>query len=110
MTTSLMPMIFLLDTNNDRRNNVPEGEWVPQFLPNHKEAVAYAKRPNHSGRYNDNAERHNENQRGMYTSCIFGAGEASTSRTVHMGMDIGAPVDTPVYAFEAGIVHLELCI
>ena len=38
--------------------------------------------------------------RSIYTSDLF-----SDGRTVHVGLDLGGPVGTPVYAFLGGIVH-----
>lgn len=47
--------------------------------------------------------RYDEHRPTMYGAALFG-GEAR--REVHMGIDLGAPVETPVYAFAAGeIVH-----
>jgi murein DD-endopeptidase MepM/ murein hydrolase activator NlpD len=36
----------------------------------------------------------------MYTQALF-AGE----RTIHVGLDIGGPAQTPIYAFEDGTIH-----
>jgi peptidoglycan LD-endopeptidase LytH len=48
--------------------------------------------------------RYDEDRRGMYTSELFlGSGEP---RTIHMGIDISAPVGTPVYAFYPGEIFL----
>lgn len=47
--------------------------------------------------------RFNENRKGMYTTPLFQAGEP---RTIHMGVDIAAPVNTPVFAFAEGEVFL----
>ena len=44
--------------------------------------------------------RYDEDRKGMYTQELF-AGE----RTIHVGLDIGAPAQTPVYAFEDGLIH-----
>ena len=44
--------------------------------------------------------RYDENRKGMYTQELF-AGE----RTIHVGLDIGAPAQTPIYAFEDGLIH-----
>ena len=43
--------------------------------------------------------RYDEDRRGMYNAELFKTGEA---RTIHMGIDIGAPVGTNVHAFFAG--------
>jgi murein DD-endopeptidase MepM/ murein hydrolase activator NlpD len=45
--------------------------------------------------------RYDEDRRGMYTQELF-----SGSRTVHMGVDIGAPEGTPVKSFADGEVFL----
>ncbi len=47
--------------------------------------------------------RYDERRAGMYTTELF-TGDAGNIRDVHMGIDIGAPVGTPVHAFEAGKV------
>lgn len=47
--------------------------------------------------------RFNENRKGMYTTPLFNSGEP---RTIHMGIDIAAPVNTPIFAFAAGEVFL----
>ena len=44
--------------------------------------------------------RYDENRQGMYTQALFGG-----ERTIHVGLDIGAPESTPVYAFEDGTIH-----
>tara|TARA_B100000945_G_C20290858_1_gene553217 strand:+ start:149 stop:742 length:594 start_codon:yes stop_codon:yes gene_type:complete len=43
--------------------------------------------------------RYNEVRVGMYTSELF-----EGKRNVHVGLDIGAPVGTPVYAFTDGVI------
>jgi len=43
--------------------------------------------------------RYDEHRPGMYTSEIF-----SGERDLHVGIDIGAPVDTPVFCFADGVV------
>lgn len=43
--------------------------------------------------------RYDEDRAGMYTTPLFAG-----SRTVHMGIDIGGPVGTPVHAFTDGII------
>ena len=40
-----------------------------------------------------------EHRYGMYTTEIF-----SGERDLHVGLDIGAPIDTPVYCFADGVV------
>lgn len=46
--------------------------------------------------------RYNEKRPGMYVEEIFRAEE----RNIHVGVDIAAPVDCPIYAFDAGEVFL----
>lgn len=48
--------------------------------------------------------RYNEDRRGMYETALFKSGEAP--RTIHVGIDIGAPVGTPVKAFFGGEIFL----
>ena len=43
--------------------------------------------------------RYDEHRPGMYNTELFGG-----ERDLHVGLDIGAPIDTPVYAFADGIV------
>lgn len=46
--------------------------------------------------------KYNEHRPGMYTGELF----ESEARTIHMGIDIGAPIGTPIYAFDNGrILH-----
>lgn len=45
--------------------------------------------------------KYNEQRKGMYLTAIFGG-----VRDVHMGIDIAAPVGTPVHAFHEGEIFL----
>ncbi|MGF1632262.1 MAG: peptidoglycan DD-metalloendopeptidase family protein [Phycisphaerae bacterium] len=65
--------------------------------------------------------KYDEKRRGMYTARLFGApggsegqsgsgrpaGSEGERRDVHMGIDIGCPVGTPVRAFFPGRVHRQ---
>tara|TARA_B100000609_G_C17187361_1_gene420497 strand:+ start:352 stop:972 length:621 start_codon:yes stop_codon:yes gene_type:complete len=44
--------------------------------------------------------RYDEHRPGMYTTELFGG-----ERDLHVGLDIGAPVDTEVFAFGDGVVY-----
>ena len=44
--------------------------------------------------------RYNEHRPGMYTTELF-----EGVRDIHVGLDLGGPVNTPVYAFERGVVY-----
>lgn len=44
--------------------------------------------------------RYDEDRKGMYTQALFGG-----ERTIHVGLDIGGPAQTPIYAFEDGKIH-----
>lgn len=58
--------------------------------------------PNHNlSRGGYGIGRYDERRPGMYTSALFGS-----NRVVHMGIDLGAPIGTPVHAFYDGTVHL----
>jgi murein DD-endopeptidase MepM/ murein hydrolase activator NlpD len=48
--------------------------------------------------------KYNEKRRNMYTEPLFGNG--SEARDIHMGIDIAAPVNTPVHAFYNGEIFL----
>jgi len=82
------------------------GKKVPQLLSSKEEAIEYAKHQKAPKRYD--VGRFDEDRRGMYTSDLFGSGdddESSSRRTVHVGLDIGAPVNTNVYSFTEGKIH-----
>ena len=54
--------------------------------------------------------KYDENRVSMYSSEHFQDMENEIDgfggqRTVHLGIDLGGPVGTPVYAFESGVVH-----
>ena len=86
-----------------------DGRRVPQLLPTREEAIEFAKAQRaallrgNGGGYD--VGRYDEDRRGMYTSELFAAPDEEEWRTVHVGIDIGAPVGTAVHAFEDGIVH-----
>lgn len=44
--------------------------------------------------------RYDEDRKGMYTQALFGG-----ERTIHVGLDIGGPATTPIFAFEDGSIH-----
>jgi len=51
-------------------------------------------------RYEFTIGRYDEDRKGMYTQALFGG-----ERTIHVGLDIGGPAQTSIYAFEDGIIH-----
>ena len=107
----------------------------PQLLPTREEAVRYAakqKRQQQRRRWTKrpiiyDVGRYDEDRRNMYTSSLFTTTntinnnddtttnqqlqqqqqqhQQQSSRTVHVGIDIGAPIDTPIYAFTDGMIH-----
>ena len=54
-------------------------------------------------KYEYSVGKYDEDRRGMYTQTLF-SHESAQARTVHMGVDIGAPVGTPVFAFKEGLL------
>ena len=92
--------------NNDGNDNkvvLQGGKKVPQLLSSKEEAIEYAKYQKQSREYD--VGRYDEDRRGMYTSSLFSMTKGRTSRTLHVGLDIGGPIDTKVYAFTHGTIH-----
>lgn len=50
--------------------------------------------------------RYDEDRSGMYTTNLFSPGSPE-ARTIHVGIDIGAPAGTAVFAFDDGEVYLS---
>lgn len=50
--------------------------------------------------------KYDEDRVGMYNSDLFSAGASDDARTIHVGIDIGAPVGTSVFAFDAGSIFM----
>jgi murein DD-endopeptidase MepM/ murein hydrolase activator NlpD len=48
--------------------------------------------------------KYNERRKGMYTAGLFTGGESA--RDIHVGIDIAAPVNTPVHSFWDGEIFL----
>jgi len=97
---------FTGNNKNDNTVLLQRGKRVPQLVSTREEALEYAKLPKQSRKFD--VGRYDEDRRGMYTSSLFleeGSMDETNRRTVHVGLDIGAPVGTSVYAFENGIVH-----
>ena len=99
---------FTGQNKDDNKVSLEGGKKVPQLLSSKEEAIEYAKHQKASKGYD--VGRYDEDRRGMYTSDLFGSGgddesSISSRRTVHVGLDIGAPVNTNVYAFTEGEMH-----
>ena len=72
--------------------NLPEEYWVFDFTRGQDKSWECP--------FEFQIGRYNEYRPGMYETEIFGG-----VRNIHVGIDIGAPVDTPVYAFGEGKIH-----
>jgi murein DD-endopeptidase MepM/ murein hydrolase activator NlpD len=72
-------------------------------LPSDYEVYDFTKEydPNRSLKSPFGIGRYNEKRQGMYTQELF-----RQTRNIHMGIDIGAPVGTPVHAFFDGEIFL----
>lgn len=100
----------------------------PQLLPTREEAIRYAAKQKRQQQRRRRTKRpiiydvgrYDEDRRNMYTSSLFTTTntinnnddtttnqqqQQQSSRTVHVGIDIGAPINTPIYAFTDGIIH-----
>jgi len=95
---------------NDSSVILEGGEKVPQLLPTRQQALEYAKTQKNSKGFD--VGRFDEDRRGMYTSSLFLDGpntdfdeNEGMRRTVHVGLDIGGPIGTKVYAFSDGVIH-----
>ena len=70
---------------------IPEAYWVLNLQK---------PQTNWNQHYDFTIGRYDEDRRGMYTQALFGG-----ERTVHVGLDIGGPAFTPIFAFEDGTIH-----
>ncbi len=95
---------FTRNDNHDKAVFLEGGRIVPHLLPTREEAVEFSRIPKLSTQFD--VGRYDEDRRGIYTSSLFlQEGTTAESRTVHVGIDIGAPVGTAIFAFEDGTVH-----
>tara|TARA_B100001996_G_C18621765_1_gene578023 strand:+ start:153 stop:767 length:615 start_codon:yes stop_codon:yes gene_type:complete len=70
---------------------VPEDYWVLDLQKPQSDWNQY---------YDFTIGRYDEDRKGMYTQALFGG-----ERTIHVGLDIGGPAHTPIFAFEDGTIH-----
>jgi murein DD-endopeptidase MepM/ murein hydrolase activator NlpD len=119
--------------SHPQQEQVQEGTTIPQLLPTREEAIRYAAKQRKQRRHQRQTKqpivydvgRYDEDRRNMYTSSLFTTTSTKNNnndddtaannhqqqqqqqsrRTVHVGIDIGAPIDTPIYAFTDGVIH-----
>lgn len=60
--------------------------------------------PNHGHAYG--IGRYDEKRVGMYAGELFAGGEDAERRDIHVGIDLGAPAGTEVFAFDDGEIFL----
>lgn len=74
-------------------------------LPSHYEVYDFTKGydPNRKRDGDYGIGRYNEDRRGMYTEEMF----LKNQRTVHMGIDIAAPPETPVFVVFDGVIAFQ---
>eukprot|EP00985_Skeletonema_marinoi_P032366 scaffold39117_cov148-Skeletonema_marinoi.AAC.12 len=89
--------------NNDNDVILQGGKKVPQLLPTREDALEFAKTQKQSKLFD--VGRYDEDRRGMYTSSLFDAKDEEKRRTIHVGIDIGAPVGAKIHSFVDGVIH-----